>query len=191
MSKIMLKKPIICVLGTMTSLAMAMDGDLNQDQVLSEQSGVLQPVLDEINTIQHTFICLSPAEGSTVEFEKLAPCQQPIPEFLECILGSSKPGTYIDTSGQQWNVSNYDEFVLFVDDRRNYALSSDFVRPDGVYCYQGTGMISVIYDFIKDSDQFFTLELTQIAAEYRAAREQEAREYRALRDIQDRELEEA
>jgi hypothetical protein len=90
-----------------------------------------------------------------------------------------------------WNVSEHDSFVQFVGNRHNYALSSVPVRPEGVYKYPEMGMISVIYDFLKDGEHFFSLELTRVSEEYRIARLQENAEYRAMRDAQDREYQES
>lgn len=132
----------------------------------------------------------SPAEDGHIVCEELAPPPEPLSVFIPKILSAVVPGTYTDTLDQIWNVSGYDVFSALVGSMNDYTLSSDFVRPEGVYTYPETGMISVIYDFIKDSDQFFSLELTRVPEEYLIARGQENAEYRAMREMQDREYQE-
>lgn len=175
----MFRKAGLLVCTFITSAVMAMDGEEMPDTV------------ETIGIAQHILVPLNPDEGSHIECEDLAPLPQPLTVFLSKILDAAMPGTYADTLGQMWNVSEHDSFVRFVGNRHDYALSSVPVRPEGVYTYPEMGMISVIYDFLKDGEQFFSLELTRIPEEYRVARVQENAEYRAMRDAQDREHQES
>lgn len=175
----MFRKAGLLVCTLITSAVMAMDGEEMPD------------TLETVDTAQHILVPLNPDEGSHIECEDLAPLPQPLAVFLSKILDAAMPGTYIDTLDQMWNVSEHDLFVQFVGNRHDYALSSVPVRPEGVYTCPEMGMISVIYDFIKDGEQFFSLELTRVPEEYRIARLQENAEYRAMRDAQDREYQES
>lgn len=175
----MFRKAGLFVCTLITSAVMAMDGE--------ETPGTVET----IGTAQHTLVPLNPEEVSHIDFEELAPPPEPLNVFLSKILDAAAPGTYIDTRDQMWNVSEYNLFVQFVGNRHDCALSSDSVRPEGVYTYPETGMISVIYDFVKDGEEFSSLELTRIPEEYRIARAQENAEYRAMRDAQDREYRES
>ncbi len=175
----MFRKAGLLVCTLITSAVMAMDGEEMPDTV------------ETVDTAQHILVPLNPDEGSHIECEDLAPLPQPLTVFLSKILDAAMPGTYADTLDQMWNVSEHDSFVQFVGNRHDYALSSVPVRPEGVYTYPEMGMISVIYDFLKDGEQFFSLELTRVPEEYRIARAQENADYRAMRDAQDREHQES
>ena len=175
----MIRKFKLLVFALITPAVMAMDCEQISDDGAATAC-----------TVQHSLFLLKPVEKSQVEHEHLTPLPQPLSNFISWIIDAAVPGTYTDASEQVWNVSDYDKFLEFIGNRHEYALSSDPVRPEGVYTYPDIGMISVIYDFIKDNEQFFSLELTRIPDEYRIAREQENKEYRVMRDIQDREYQE-
>ena len=193
----MFRKAQLLAFTLITSAGMAMDGEPVTDTVTTPSSTdamilITEPIIPCTDLCaQHTLVSLNPAEGCRVECEDLAPLSEPLNVFLLKILDAAVPGTYIDTSDQMWNVSEHDAFAAFVGNRGDYALGSDLIKPEGVYTYPETGMISVIYDFVKDSEEFFSLELTRVPEEYRIAREQENTECRAMRDMQDREYRES
>lgn len=178
----MIRKISYLLFMLVTSVAMAMNNE------------EIQQINTTTPTTQPTLMVLNPAECSKIECEELAPPSQPLNEFLIGILEAAIPGTYIDTSEQLWNVSDYDAFAQFVGNKNSYIVSSDSVRPEGVYTYPDMGLISVIYDFFKDKEQFFSLELTRTSDEYRIAREHENikyREYRAMCEMQNKEYQES
>lgn len=196
----MLRKAQLLAFTLITSAGMAMDGEQVTDTVTTPSSTdamilITEPIIPCTDSIipcaQHTLVSLNPAEDYHIACEELAPPSEPLTVFLSKILDAAAPGTYIDTSDQMWNVSEHEAFAAFVGNRGDYALGSDLVKPEGVYTYPETGMISVIYDFLKDGEEFFSLELTRVPEEYRIAREQENTECRAMREIQDREYQES
>ena len=194
----MFRKAQLLAFTFIASVVMAMDGEQVTDTVTATSSvdAIAETMIPCADTMilcaQHTLVSLSPAEDCPITCEELAPPAEPLITFISKILDAVVPGTYTDMFDQIWNVSEYDAFAAFVGNRGDYVLSSDSVRPEGVYTYPEMGMISVIYDFVKDndSDQFFSLELTRIPEEYRIAREQENAEYRAMRAMQDAEYQE-